>query len=385
MTPLLQAISRKMHGHVLKLAESDEAFETKDLAGKFSLDGLASCAFGVETGSFDDEKSEFLHHGKNVFKFTGKVILKMLMMGITPNFFKKAVTGLGLTNVFNYPFANEHSKFLMNVIEASFKQRRESKTKRNDLLDMMLEAVEGSLDSVDDDDIHASDQFEKDAKILGQIKKKNLSYDDVIATAILLLAAGYDTTGTALSYIMYDLAINQECQETLYEEITQSGNDVNKLPYETLQNLPYLDAVIHESMRRHPPIAALERVCTKDYAVPNSNIVMRPGDLVRLDNIGICFDPEVYPNPMEYNPQRFLKENAAELNPYGFLSFSLGPRNCVGMRFSMYEMKCCISNLVAKFRFVPCGKTVKYEDLKYNFADIFGGAKDGLWIKCEER
>ena len=129
----------------------------------------------------------------------------------------------------------------------------------------------------------------------------------------------------------------------------------------------------------------LERICTKDYAVPNSNIVIKKGDLVRLDNIGICFDPEIYPNPMEYNPERFLKENAAELNPYGFLIFSLGPRNCIGMRFSMYEMKCCISNLVAKFRFVPCDKTVKYEDLKYSFEDVFGGTKHGLWIKCEER
>ena len=51
----------------------------------------------------------------------------------------------------------------MHVIEASFKQRRESKTKRNDLLDMMIDAVEGSLDNVEDDDVHASDLFEKDA------------------------------------------------------------------------------------------------------------------------------------------------------------------------------------------------------------------------------
>ena len=385
MTPLLQAVSRKMHGYVSKLAKSDEAFETKDLAGKYSLDGLATCAFGVETGSFDDKKSAFLHHGSQVFNFDGKAIIKMITFGMIPTVIKKLLTALGLNTLFKYPFANEHSQFLMHVVDSSFKQRIESKTKRNDLLDMMIEAVEGSLQSSEDDDIHASDQFEKDAKIVGHINRKKLSYDDVVATAMLLLAAGYDTTGTVLSWIMYDLAMNKDCQETLYEEIIQSGEDVNKLPYETLQTLPYLDAVIHESMRRHPPIAGLERVCTKEYAVPNSNIVIRKGDLVRVDNIGICFDPDVYTNPMNYNPERFLKENAAELNPYGFLNFSLGPRNCIGMRFSMYEMKCCLSNLVAKFRFVPCEKTVKYEDLKYNWGDAFGGTEHGLWIKCEER
>ena len=60
MTPLLQVISFKMNEHVSNLARSGDAFETKDLAGKFSLDGLASCAFGVENGSFDEKESEFL-------------------------------------------------------------------------------------------------------------------------------------------------------------------------------------------------------------------------------------------------------------------------------------------------------------------------------------
>ena len=385
MTPLLQAVSKKMNGYVLKLAQSDQPFETKDLAGKFSLDGLASCAFGVETGSFDGTESEFLNHGKQVFKFGKITFLKMICAGLVPTPIKKAAFALGLNNIFNYPFANEHSKFLMNVIEASFKQRKESKTKRNDLLDMMIEAVEGSLDQSEDDDMHAADQFEKDAKIVGQIKKKNLSYDDVIATAILLLAAGYDTTGSALSWMLYDLAMNQNCQDTLYEEIIESGKDVNKLPYDTLQRLPYLDAVIHETLRRHPIIAGLERVCTKDYQVPDSRVVIRKGDLVRLSGIGISLDPDIYPNPMEYNPDRFLTENTSDRNPYSFLTFSLGPRNCIGMRFSMYEMKCCISNLVAKFRFVPCEKTVGYADLVQSKTDVFGGTEHGLWIKCEER
>ena len=385
MTPLLQVISCKMNEHVSNLARSGDAFETKDLAGKFSLDGLASCAFGVETGSFDEKESEFLRHGKNVFKFSGIVILKSLLSGIIPTPIKKAATRLGFGNVFKYPFANEHSKFLMQVVEASFKQRKESKTKRNDLLDLMIEAVEGSLDDKEDDDIHGNDQFEKDAKIVGSIKKKKLSYDDVIATAILLLAAGYDTTGSALSWILYDLAMNQNCQDTLYEEITELGKEVKHLSYETLQTLPYLDAVIHESLRLHPPIPGLERVCTKDYPIPDSNVVLRKGDVVAMATVGICLDSEVYPNPLEYIPDRFLKENSSERNPYAFSIFSLGPRNCIGMRFSMYEMKCCISNLVARFRLIPCDKTVPYEKLDYTKSDVFGGTTHGLWITCEER
>ena len=86
----------------------------------------------------------------------------------------------------------------------------------------------------------------------------------------------------------------------------------------------------------------------RQIPIPNSKIVIRKGDFVRLNNIGIMMDPEIYPNPLDYNPDRFMKEYASDRNPYSFLPFSLGPRNCIGMRFAMYEMKCCISNLVSK-------------------------------------
>ena len=122
-----------MNEYVLKLAQNNQAFETKDLAGKFSLDGLASCAFGVETGSFENTESEFLHHSKNVFKFTDYTFPKMILSSLTPNIIKKAAASLGIYSLFSYPFANEHSKFLMHIVQSSFKQRKELNTKRNDL------------------------------------------------------------------------------------------------------------------------------------------------------------------------------------------------------------------------------------------------------------
>ena len=374
-----------MYDHVLKLAQSEEAFETKDLAGKFSLDGLATCAFGVETGSFDEEEGEFLNHAKNVFKITKELLPRMILSTITPNIVKKAAASVGLEKPFTWPFANDHSQFIMYIVEESFKQRKSSNTKRNDLLDLMIEALEGNLEDTEEQNLHEGDQFEKDAKIVGHVKKKNLSYDDVVSTAMLLLAAGYDTTGTALSWILYDLAMNPGCQETLYEEVMDAGSDANELSYETLQTLPYLDAVIHESLRRHTPIAYLERCCSKDYQIPETNIIIRKGDIIRASNVGICMDPDIFPNPLEYNPENFLKENSSDRNPYSFLTFSIGPRNCLGMRFSMFEMKVCISSLISKFNFVPCEKTTKYENLEYDRLDFFGKPKGGLWIKCESR
>ena len=96
-------------------------------------------------------------------------------------------------------------------------------------------------------------------------------------------------------------------------------------------------------------------------------------------------DPNIFPNPYEYNPENFLKENSSDRNPYSFLTFRLGPRNCIGMRFSMFEMRVCITSLVSKFNFIPCEKTTAYGNLDYDPTDFFGRPKGGLWIKCETR
>ena len=96
MTPLLQEINKKMYNYVLTLAKSEETFETKDLAGKFSLDGIATCAFGVEAGSFDDEEPEFLVRAKNVFKFTKSTFPKLFLSTLSPNLIRKLAVSVGL-------------------------------------------------------------------------------------------------------------------------------------------------------------------------------------------------------------------------------------------------------------------------------------------------
>jgi cytochrome P450 len=198
-----------------------------------------------------------------------------------------------------------------------------------------------------------------------------------------MLSAGYETTGQTMGYILYELAMNQECQESLYEEIMDAVDDVDDLTYEMIQSLPYIDAVIHETMRKHPIFAWLERVCTKEYKLPGHELIIPKGGLVRANSVGICYDPEIFPNPNDFIPERFLKENRGERNPYSFMGFSLGPRNCLAMRFAMFEMKMCISSLVSKFRFLPSERTVK--EVEWDPASFFGGAKGGLWITGENR
>ena len=213
-------------------------------------------------------------------------------------------------------------------------------------------------------------------------KTKNIHYDDIISTATALLLTGYDTTGTTMSYILYELALNQDRQETLFEEI-ETAKNASDLGYDTLQSLPYLDAVVHETLRRHPIGPFLERVCSKDYKLPNTNLVLKKGDFIRLNNIGISSDPEVFPDPERWNPENFSKESRSQRSPYSFMGFSLGPRNCIAKRFAMFEMKVAVSHFVAKFKILPCDETCR--NVEVDPSSVLGSAKGGLFVKLERR
>ena len=376
MYPLLQEINGKIGDYIKTESKSNTEIELKNLMGKFSMDALASCAFGVESGSFSrGNDSEFLKQAKTIFDFQRKQLIQTVVAIFTAKPIKKFVHALGFKNFATIANLSAFT-FFQNVVEASIKQRKESKSRRNDLVDLMIDALEGKLDD------SKEESNTKNEKVESEKKTKDISYDSAISTAGILLVAGYDTTGTTMSYALYELAINQDCQDTLFEEIENAKSGGN-LSYDAIQSLPYLDAVVHETLRRHPVVAALERPCTKDYKLPGTDLLIKKGELVRMNTIGIFFDPEIYPNPEQWNPENFSKENRAERNPYSFAAFSLGPRNCLAMRFAMFEMKVAISHIVSNFKLVPTTKTNR--NVRVDPKSVMGAAEGGLWIKFEER
>jgi len=85
-----------------------------------------------------------------------------------------------------------------------------------------------------------------------------------------------------------------------------------------------------ESFRMFPPGFVTERLCTKPYTIPNTKVEVKKGTVVVLPVCGIHMDPKIYPNPTNFDPERFNAENKAKRSPYHFIPFGLGPRNCIG-------------------------------------------------------
>ena len=110
----------------------------------------------------------------------------------------------------------------------------------------------------------------------------------------------------------------------------------------------YLEAAINENLRLNGPANDNVRLCTKDCEV--NGIKFRKGTRVSMPTWPAHHSEEFFPEPEKFMPERFLKENAANILPYTFRAFGAGNRVCIGQRFAMNEMKICMARLLHKFK-----------------------------------
>lgn len=119
-----------------------------------------------------------------------------------------------------------------------------------------------------------------------------------------------------------------------------------------------------ESLRKYPPLTDLTRIADKDYKVEGTKFVIEAGTQVVIPAMSIHHDPEYYPNPDYFDPDRFTQEESSIRNNYTFLAFGEGPRACIGLRFGMLQAKIGMALLLKNFKFNKCSKTkipIKFE------------------------
>lgn len=133
-----------------------------------------------------------------------------------------------------------------------------------------------------------------------------------------------ESISTGLSSCLYELALNPEVQETLYEELERIYPEP-EVEYDQIGDCKYLDFFLKEVMRRDGNLLRLTRIVSQDHQFSNG-IKVRQGQIVSLSLVNLHHDPQTFPDPFRFDPLRFEIEK-----PSGsFIPFSDGPKNCVG-------------------------------------------------------
>lgn len=132
----------------------------------------------------------------------------------------------------------------------------------------------------------------------------------------------------------------------------------------------------------------LDRKCVKKYTIEPTNpdetpLEINPGDQIWVPVSGIHWDTKYYKNPEKFDPERFSKERKDNINPYTYIPFGAGPRNCIGSRFALLQTKIFLFYLYLKFNSIPIAKT--QIPIKLSTKHIQVHAEKGCWIGLQPR
>ncbi|XP_034108259.1 probable cytochrome P450 4d20 [Drosophila albomicans] len=193
-----------------------------------------------------------------------------------------------------------------------------------------------------------------DILLQASIEGSPLSDADIREEVDTFMFEGDDTTSSGVSHALYSIARHPSVQAKLYAELQQVlGNDRTKpVTQAQLQQLKYLECVIKETMRLYPPVPAIGRYTSKDLQIGDQTIPANTS--IYLVFYFAHRDPRHFPDPLRFKPERFLDDNE-ERQTFTYLPFSAGPKNCIGQKFAMLEMKALISKILRYYELLPKG------------------------------
>jgi cytochrome P450 family 3 subfamily A len=188
--------------------------------------------------------------------------------------------------------------------------------------------------------------------------EKYLTENQIIGSSFTFLTFAYDTTSTTLATTAHFIVNEPQLQEDLRQEVKALLEKEGSLDYNVVNSLPLMDAVINESLRLFPPgVQATIRMAKNDYVYGNVTIPRGVGIFVGTNQLHR--NPDLWPEPHKFDYTRFLGEKRQSVDPIHWQPFGAGPRQCLGLKFAMLEIKLCFAQMLLEFNFKPGPNTEK--------------------------
>lgn len=204
----------------IETASSSGSINIRDVSNRFTIDVVASCAFGMEANTLKGEHPELINAFKNVFGEDGVSMAYFFFLFAFPEFSK-------FLNLKQFPA--HVANLFTEVIGGSIKYREENGVNRHDFLNMLVQLKnKGSID--------------------GEIstESRKLTMDECIAQGFVFFLAGSDTSSSVISFAITELAHRPEIQDRLRKEILEKiENSKGDITYDNLHEMPYLTQVVN--------------------------------------------------------------------------------------------------------------------------------------------
>ncbi|KAI5709541.1 hypothetical protein M8J76_006333 [Diaphorina citri] len=215
------------------------------------------------------------------------------------------------------------------------------------------------------------DSTSKERITLNQVlvQSPGMTKEEQKAQIITVLGAGLDTSMYQNSLLLICLALHPHIQNKVYEETVQIlGEDTSVCPtYEDLMKLDYLERVIKECLRLFPAALGSARKITEDIKVTCSNgeeYVLPTGVTVFVLLFCIQKSSQYYDHPDEFDPDRWLPERSEGRDPLSYAPFSSGPRNCIGGKYALLQLKLFSVAIIREFEILPTENFTTLRDVE---------------------
>nr|WKR34929.1 cytochrome P450 CYP4NQ24 [Monolepta hieroglyphica] len=326
-----------------------------ELVSMCTLDIICEASMGTTLNALNDKTSPYVRNSKTMGAIVSQRITSALPTWL-------------------YPFTFRYwlEKRALSVIHAY----------TDDIIDKRIaekaETLQGNDSTVNDTGLKKKLAF-LDLLLTCTIDGQPLSKADLREEVNTFMYEGHDTTSAAISFALFSLATNPHIQEEAVREQQEIYDDWKnaKTSIAALNKMKYLELVIKETLRLYPSVPFIGRRLSEDLNWEGN--LYEKGTNVLLSTFAMHRDPLYFPDPLEFMPERFQDANL--INPYVYTPFSAGPRNCIGQKFAMLEMKSTISKVLRNFQLLPATPTHELQLAP----EIVIVSKNGIRISLKRR
>ncbi|XP_046734901.1 cytochrome P450 4C1-like [Diprion similis] len=356
------AIQSKILVQRMEVELDGDEFDVFDYVSLCTLDIICETAMGVSVRAQTESGCRYVEAVKSVSK---GIFRRIFHVWLHPDFIFER-TQLGKTQ-------KECVKYLHSLTNEVIKKKKEAYFKVNDkpekgarngeyrrkaFLDLLMELTHN-------EEIFTDDELREEVDTM--------------------MIAGNDTTAIINCFVILMLASHPNVQNKVYEELSEifgnDDNDERTVTHEDLPRMEYMERVIKETMRLFPIGPVLVRAVTEDLDIGEHTLPA--GSSVVLAILYTHRNEEFWPDPLKFDPDRFLPEEVAKRHPYCYLPFSAGPRNCLGIKYAMMAMKTLLATVLRRY-IIKKDNVQPIQDIKLK-ADVMLKPVNPITIRIEKR